>query len=750
MAFQLTPKAQIVADGIAKQPNLVLKIDGIDDIFGSALILKLIRVGEAGLFVDGTWLVGGSRPVNDQLTAVSFDNSTTSIRQQLEIDKGRGSSITSLEIGLIDFNEAISQLVSPGVVVEDVLGRKASVFLGIDAEKVNYPDDYIRIFRGIIDDIQAGAGLIRINIAHPEQKKKAAIYQQIQTQLVGPINNTQTTIDVVSTLGMLKPVTGPDSTIDPAFKAYVRIGNEFIEYTGISGNQLTGCVRAQLGQPAANHAAEAEVTTLYRFQGRAMLLALKMMMSQGGPFVDEVPTLSFVELPGGQFVGNAIVFNNFDLAEEFGLVLGDFISVTGAANPANNFTLRKILSIEQTETGQSYLIVDGPPLVVELESPALVSFRSQFDTLPEGLRLGSDEVDVDEHLRLDRLFLSNFAYDIYQKETIENGREWLEQEIYNPAGSYTLNRKAKASAGLFVGPIPTSATKVISDTNVTNPDKLRIRRTINRNFANTIVYRYEESALEERFLRGVIYQSATSLARIPIGVRSLVINSKGLRDSLLAQSITALAADRRLKRFRFGAEMVSGINVTFGSGFNIEIGDILVLDGENLQLVNTEDGTREKPSKLFEVVNISKNFKNGQITMDLLDTSFDGAARYGLIGPSSEIVLGSSETNFQIKAAYSKAQFGDNEFRKWTRYPNAAVRVRSPDFTARNNQSTIQQIVGNTITVATPLGFTPQPGDVMELAEYGLPQTQDTIKLIYGFMTDQPAFSDGKSPYQML
>lgn len=754
MGFTLTPTAQAASQSVSKEPNLVLEIDGVPTRFGSAQILKVIRIGDPGLFIDGSWVIGGVRGLEDQLTAISFDNSSSSIRQQLEVDKGRGSSIASLEIGLIDFNEQISELVSPGFVVEDILGRKASVFIGIDAEKTNFPDDYIRIFRGIIDNVDAGAGLIKINIAHPEQKKKASIYQQIQTQLNGPIDSVVTTIPLVSTAGLLAPVTGPDGLIDPAFRAYVRIDNEFIQYTGISGNNLTGCVRAQLGQPTAAHADEAEVVSFYRLTDRAMILALKLMMTRRGPFAEGVRVSRFGEDFDLEIELNTLYFQNFNIQEEFGLVAGDYVSVTGATIPGNNFSLRKIVDIGQTDTGSSFITVDGAPFTIETDSLAEASFRSQFDTLPEGLRLGGDETDVEEHLRIDQLFLSNFNYDFYLKETIENGRDWLEQEIYKPAGSYSINRKAKASVGLFVGPIPSASTKTLSDQNVTNPDRLRIRRSINKNFANTVVYKYEVSALEERFLRGVVYQSATSLDRIPVGVRALVIEASGMRDALLAQNLTSAAADRRLERFRFGAETLDQVQVTFGTGFNIELGDILILDAENLQLLNSEGGDRNKPQKFFEVINLSKDFRRGVVTLDLLDSNFDGQLRIGLISPSSIVAAGLSQTQLQIQPSYSTGAFGSAEFRKWQKLlgsqGNVVVKVRSSDFTTRFSESRIQSISGNIITLQTALGFTPQPGDVMELSQYSSPNVTEQVKLLYAHLSDVGLFPDGSNPYVLL
>lgn len=752
MGFQLTTKARAAANSVSKQPNIVLVINGVSTKFGSAQILKLIRIGDPGLLIDGSWVIGGSKPLSDQQEAISFENSTTSIKQQMEIDKGRGSSISSLEIGLIDFDNRISELISPGVEIEDLLGEKCSVFIGF-AETTNFPDDYIRIFRGIVDDITSGAGLIKINIASPEQKKKASIFQKVDTALTSAITDSQTTIPLASTTNLLQPVLGPDGTYDAGFFSYVRIDDEIIRYTGISALNLTGCTRAMLGTINTAHDSGASVSSFYRVTGDAIEVALKIMMSKQGNFEEDVPVSSLVRFSDSSEIANAIVFNTTDVEEEYGIVVGDYCTVSSAVNGANDFTLRQITAIGKPSTGGSYIVVGGSPLVVELSSTALIDFRSQYDTLPSGLGLGGDEVDVNEHLRIRQLFLSNFEYDFYLKDTIENGREWLEQEVYKPCGAYSLNRKAKSSLGYFVGPIPSESTVTLGEANIVNPDKLKIRRTTNKNFANTIVYKYETDVLEEKFLRGTIYQSATSLNRVKVGQRSLLIESTGMRQSLQAETVSAQAAGRKLSRFKFGAEFLDGVQVRFGDGYAIELGDIILLDPANLSLTNTETGTREKPSKLYEVANITKDFKSGKVTLDLIDTNFDGSGRYALIGPSSKIGAGISQTQFTIYNGFPNSPYGSNEGEKWQRFITATskpvVKVRSADFTTRYAQAAISSVVGNTVTVSTALGFTPQPNDVMELAQYSADGVTDQIKLLYAHMRDT-AFPDGGAQYLLL
>ena len=67
------------------------------------------------------------------------------------------------------------------------------------------------------------------------------------TTLNGGVTNADTTITVTSTQGM--PAAG-----------FIKIDSETINYTAISGSQLTGCFRAQNGTTAASHSTGAAVS----------------------------------------------------------------------------------------------------------------------------------------------------------------------------------------------------------------------------------------------------------------------------------------------------------------------------------------------------------------------------------------------------------------------------------------------------------------------------------------------------------
>ena len=748
MSFKLTERAQIASEKIDKHPSLILVIDGVEKKYGSAKILKLIKIGDEDLLIGDDWVIGGFRPLKNQLTCISMEDSSNSIKQQLDIDKGRGSSISSLEIALIDFKNQITELITPGEVVDDILGRKAKLYLGF-ADNTNFPDDFIIIFRGIIDNINSEAGVVKLNLAHPDQKKRQLLYSKKETQLNGAISNSDTTLTVDSTLDFLLRVNGPSGSPDTSFTSYIRIDNEIIKYTGKTGTTFTGCTRGALSTIASSHSDNSRVDSFYTLEGNAIDLALKMMLSGWqGYFQTGVDITNFNVIGDSTVVSNSMFFSGINVEYEYGVVVGDYLTTTGATNGANNVSMKTISQIEIDDYG-TYIVVNGVSFVNEASTSATVSFRSQYDSLPSGLKMSCDEVDVAEHERIKTLFLSSFDYKFYLKDSIEDAQEFLEQQIYKPAGAYSLPRKARASLGYFIGPIPSVSSKLLDESNITNPNKLKIRRSTNKNFFNTIVYKFEVDPLEDKYLRGVFTQSTVSLGQIPIGTKPLVIQADGMREDLVGVARATSASNRRLDRFKFGAEFLEGVNINYEFGFNLEVGDIVLLDGSQLSLSDTETGTRGKATKMFEIVNKSLSFKTGNVVLDLVDTGFAGSSRYATIAPSSKIKSGISSTQFIIEQYY-KSPYGVNEYKKWERYDHCRVKVVSPDFTTRFAQSYIQSISGNTITLNASLGFTPQPGDMMTLADYDFAGVTDQIKLLYTHMHDTPNFGDSSELYVML
>jgi hypothetical protein len=742
MAIPITENAFTAANRLAKEPNIVLEIEGVSTLYGAIIIKKYARIGDEDLEIgdpdinENAFFIGGFIKLKDQSNVISFDGTSTSINQTLDIDKGKGGSVSALTVSLLDDGE-ITLLITPGQVIPDILQAKCKVYLGFD--NTAWPEDYIVIFRGVVSDVTSDAGKVLVQINHPDDKKRGTLYKKVDTKLNGAIGISDTTIALDSVANILAPIVGPNGGIDTAFESYVRIDNEIIQFTGISGSSLTGCVRNRFNTAPASHADDADVTTFYRLRGDAMTLALKLMASGGGQYASGIDITSFVSS-----ANNSIFFSDNRLVEKYNLQLGDYATTVGASNGANNVSLKQIIDLV-TVDGGTFVVLDGVSFVGEDPTSATIGFTSQYATLPEGLKLSNDEIDIEQHLYLFRLFLSSVSYDIYLKDTIEDMKEFLEEQIYSPAAAFSIPRKARASCGYHIGPIPGQDIKTIDKSNVKEGGKIKLRRSTNRNFYNEIVYKFDESAIEDKFLSGRITISATSKNQIKGANKTLTISSKGLRTVDQGGTIALTQSNRRLDRYKFGAESLS-FSTMFDVGFNMEIGDIFVFDGTELLLPDIKNAQKGMEPRLFEVQNKSLNLKTGDVNIDAVDTAFSPTSRYGLISPSSIVSAGLSVTQFIIQPSYS-ARFAALEYRKWQGLVGASVRIRNADFTLVYD-TILRAISGNTFTVDA-LPVVPSAGFVFELTDYDDVDVIEQTKLVYVHMKDT-AFADGKTQYLML
>jgi len=706
------------------------------------------HVGDPGLLIGQAGLtIGGQISISDQETLISWTGGTSnSINQVLNVDKGTNDSVSTLKVALIDKGLKATKLITPGVVVEDVLGRRAKIWIG--EASGSWKDDYVIIFRGIIDDIDAKSGIVTLNLNQGGNLNKATFLPG-ETALDGAIDASVTTATVLTTADFLSPFTNLGGTIDTSLKLYVRIDDEIMRYESTTGTSFDTITRAQLGTIAAAHDDEATVNSFYRITGNAIDLALKLMLSgQTDPYLEDFAVSSYQSIPTLGTVPNAIFLADFSIESEFNLRVGDYVTTTGSINPANDITNRLITEIILTEVGY-YVVVDGAALVNESPSTGLVSFNSQYDVWGPnaGLGLRNEEVDIAEHLSIQSKFLSSAEYDFYLKEEIEDGKEFLSTELYNPVSAYAIPRKAQASIAYNIGPIPGVQIKTLDVSNVTNASKLTIKRTTNKNFFNTIIYKFEEEALEDRFTRGTVFIDGTSVTRIPTGNKPLTILSKGMREILSAINTAQIASNRRLKRYRFGAELIKNVQTSFGFGFNIEIADKIIFDMSSLQVTDIKSGTRSGAPRIYEVINKVLGIKTGEVTLDLLDTNFDLDARYCLIAPASIVKSGSSTTQFIIDPSFNTTTYGAAEWKKWVKFEGTEVVVRSPDYSVAGF-ALLKKVTSNSIEVETTLGFTPLAGYILECGDFD--NQTSAVTIAYGSMSDgNNNFADGSISYKM-
>ncbi len=749
MAIELTSATE---KSIAKNqilPQLVLEIEGIDTVFGAVRILKYIQVGDVGLEIGDSWVIGGLNEVEDQEDIISIQGTGTTINQQLMPEKGAISSISSIQISLIDDENIMTEVISPGLIVTDILYRQANLYIGF--QDVAWPQDYIKIFSGKIDEVISGAGVISLNLVHPDKAKQQDIFIKRSAKLSSGINNSTLNIPITNANKIFQlPIVGPDGGIDVSFGNYVKIDDEIISVLALTSTQITAAARGQLGTVAVSHSIDATVDSFYILQDDVVSLALKTMLSGwNGYWIENIPITSINQIDPSKNVQNAIFFEGIDLQKKYGLIEGDFATISGSADVNNNKSLVSIESFEVTDLG-SYMILDdgGSPFTTETLTSAVISFRSKYDTLPEGLKMTPQEVDVAQHHFWRDTVLSTFDYKIYLKDTI-NGREFIDQELYMTCGAYSIPREAKSSMGYHIGPIPGLTIPILDNTTVKSPSKLQMKRSVNKNFFNTIVYAFDEDTLDEKFLTGVITTDATSKSRIPIGNKIFQIKSKGMRASLGGLTQSTAASNRRLNRYKFAAEYFEKVEVLFKTGFNIDPGDLVLFNFDGLNVSNTLNGSRNREEKFYEVINKSTDLKTGNITLSLVDTNFDKSERYGLISPSSLISSGSTTTLINIEDSFGEI-YPNEEIKKWSDYFGLKVRIHDENYSFDEERI----LVGFTETdpyqmiISPALSIAPSSGYIVDLAQYSNSvdtNDQKRVKLVHAFLSPSVAVVSGTS-----
>ena len=477
MSFAITERMLAASLGTDLTPQLVFEIEGFPTLFASTSIKRVIRYGDTDLdFGDGD-VYGGFRALENQQEGISFQKGTsTKISQTLTLDKGLGESISSMRIAIVDLDEYITKnLLKPDdtqTPTFDVLGRRCKVWFGF--EETGFKEDFIIVFRGVIQSVDSGTGIVTFNINHPDDKKRSTLFVKGETELSGAMTAGATVADVDATTDFIAPVTGPSGSIDTSIKHYLKISDEIMQYEVVAPTQFGTLTRGAFGTTAVTHDINDSVESFYTLTGTAIDLALKLMLSgTDGPAFEDVSVTSFVNIGGVDTVVNSIFFQNVDVEREYGLSVGDFITTTGATFGANNITLEAITGITATDLG-SYLTVDpASDLILETGTAALIDFRSQYDTLGEGAgaAMKMDEVDVEQHLFINRTFLSSQDYEFYLFEEI-NIKEFLSEQIYNPAAAFSLPRKSQASVGYHLaGQLPGTNSKVLKHNKRNKPCK---------------------------------------------------------------------------------------------------------------------------------------------------------------------------------------------------------------------------------------------------------------------------------------
>jgi len=727
VSLEVTNNAKQAANRNEIQPSMVMKFDRSGLIFGSVGVYEYIRIGMPDLYIGDDWVIGGYRLLGEQSPYITFNTGTTSkISQKLDPSRGQGTTVPGMVVSMVDKNEEISKLMSPGLILSDPIGEPVTIYSGF--KDTSFPQDFNVVFKGICQSYQCGAGYINMILSSAEDKKRLNVVSRTTSKLSSAIDNSQTTIPVYSTEFYTLP--------SDICETFIKIGDELIKYTGKLPGSFTGCSRAQNGTIAEAQDIDTDVEQVIRLQGNPLDIALKIMLSDADTYyIDGLEASAVNFINPSLSIPNAIIFNDVhDMNVEHGITVGDIVDIYDSAIPANNLTGLVVLDLGTFENG-SYIILNST-LTDEFTTTAKIKARCKYNTLPFGLGMYPNEVDIDQHEFVRDTYLAGETMDLYLSDE-SSGKEFIERELYLPKACFSVPRKGRASVAHHAGPFPNYEIVTIDTDSVVNPSALKIERSSTENFFNQVVVEYNYDPVQERYLSS---KQVTVPTTVQSKVKRLNMQSKGLRDSVFAESQIERTAEKLLKRYSQGAEFIKGVRLKFGQAYRLEIGDTVLVDYKDLQLTDIKTGTRAGSLRVMEVQNKVIDNKTGEITIDLVNSIYSPTDRFGTISPSSLIDNGSTTNKLVLQRSWN-TQGWQKETDKWQDYIGQNIIIHNEDW----SQVHTSKILG--LDDSEPQGMsiqsivvTPSNGWIVQCPAYPFTENSDDEaywKTRHGFMCNQ-------------
>lgn len=754
---------------------VVVEIEGLPVVLTNRTIFTRVLYGDPGLEYGEPGLVyGGLRRYRgadggDLFKALLDERASLTVTQKLEPEQGR-ASISTLSLAFLDQDSYMTQVISPGVILDEILGRNVSIKLGY--EDISYPQDFFEVFRGVVAEVSAGSGIVTLALADSNIKRRQELFFMAKTTLNGAITDVATTLTLTSASNFPQPLVSPGGLgFDETYKQYVKIDDEWIEYTktnsgGGTLNPTTGVMtnatRGARGTAAAAHDDGATVEAGIEISGHAIDLALKIMLSGGGPaaWIDGIEVESFGEFPDAtpwtSLTDVLILPVGVDVVKSYGVTVGDYVSCSGSLEGAgyNDAVEAAIVSIEDYEDEPNRLIrFASGTWYKENGSPATIGFKSKYSNLgfPCYMNLSPMDVDVAQHEYIRDTFLSSDENSLrfFITESESSGKAFLEKEIYLPIGCYSLTRRGKLSMGITKPPIADSGLVWLDQDNILNAKDLRPSRAMNgRNFYNEVQY-FMDADDEGKFraITKILDSDSISL----IGISSVLkIESKGSRTDLSAQTTLDKIAQFLLSRYKKGAVVIAP-KVNWEAGATLEVGDVVAVDDNgDLQIPNFANGERNLYTALFEVIERSLDMKTGNVSLKLISgIPGDASDRFATIAPSSKVGAGSTASTIIIEDSYG-AVYPFNEKKKWQDYIGETILVHADDWSYSDTATLLGFDPSNNyaMLVSPALSFTPAAGDIIELNDYPTstdPNEAQTPKAIHAFLSPTVDVTAGTS-----
>jgi hypothetical protein len=733
---------------VEKELNVVFDVEGvISEVFSLAKVQKQIDYGDPGLFYGKPGLVYGGVGNDERAKVYILPESNLQVSQIVEPEQGRGS-VATMSFALLDKNGESTRFFSQNQVMREPLGRPI-VRVRVGYANTRYPEDYFTVFRGYITSIKGTPTKTFIQLSDPNSKRRAQVFYPGKTQVSFALDSSTVTILGVNFRDFFEHTLGPNGQIDPGVGLYLKIDDEFIDYTDGSildtFTSIVNVTRGARGTTPAAHDAGAEITNMVEITDNCINIALKVMMSGfQGPWKTDVPLLSIINTNSSLGdVQNAVVLpDNIDAVEDYGLTIGDYVYIRQSTQGNNGTYIISGISSVNDRPNNLILFTTNLNAVESGDTGVVMDFRSKYDVLPTacGLSMSPAEIDVRsfELIRDQFLFGSDYNMRFFLAAPV-SGKEWLETKLLLPVGCYSVTRLGKVSLNITLPPVGRDTTQVLTNKNVIDPDKISVERAINtRRYFNEIQYKYDLSD-DGDYRSQKIVLDATSVSLISIS-SVLPIDAQGVRTEFDAEALIDRRASYLINRYKNAAIYIE-LKTNWEVGSIIETGDLVILrDNGTLKIPNYSTGELNIGESFFEVLRCVKDIKSGTVTLGLLsDLSYLVTDRFGTISPSSNVIASDSDAqNLKIEPSFG-ALFGLSEFQKWTDTVGLNVEIHTTDYSFRETHRLVAARSDNVLALQEPLSISPIDGLVVDVAFYPSdttdPLDQKLSKLLYAYFT---------------
>lgn len=215
----------------SKPLNVVFEIEGLAERYSLGSTNSSLPAGGTILY-GGPYVYGSTNTYGQPTfgTAYSFkpylsDTSNFTISQRVEPEQGKGNT-GDITIVLVDKYQTGSRLVSPGITLDEILGKECRLWLGY--QDADFLTDYFVIFQGYITNVITQAGMIRLAISDATQKKRQGTFFAFKAYQWLPQVAGQLNISLSATANLPEGVLNLNGVYDPLVALYLKVADEYM------------------------------------------------------------------------------------------------------------------------------------------------------------------------------------------------------------------------------------------------------------------------------------------------------------------------------------------------------------------------------------------------------------------------------------------------------------------------------------------------------------------------------------------